>query len=298
MNRKRGRIALTGISLIILTCLGVGEKPAPALAAFNPSEIFKKENRAFTMGVFTVGSIGFSALAYYLYKNSPAQRAEGYAEQLGLGEWYVAAYSGYSLLPSADWKFSRFYAPYQGRTAKDIAYQPGVLGGVKFGRFFDSYPWIGVELETNFCRHNLRQDQGRISPPIPGGPTYLMGGSDWFMIWAMQCNLLARAGFLPDKEVTFGRLQPYIGIGPGFEIIYARTDSAKNFAFEALAGVRYMCTPNLGLFLEYKFSYQYEVQLEDVLVQKYGRGGMMQFDVPHHRFVIGVSYHFKNLYGN
>jgi opacity protein-like surface antigen len=298
MNGRGSPMRLLGISLIILTSLGVWGTPEVALAAFNPSEMFKKENRAFTLAIWAVGSIGFSTIAYYMYKNSPAQRAEGYPENLGLGEWYVAAYSGCSYLPAADWKFYRFYAPYQGRTAKDIKYQPGVLGGIKFGRFFDSYPWFGVELETNFARHNLRGAQGRISPPVPGGATTLMGGSDWFMIWAMQCNLLARAGFLPDKEVTFGRLQPYLGIGPGFEIIYARTDSAKNFAFEALAGIRYMFNPKLGLFFEYKFSYQYQVELEDVLIQKYGRGGMMQFDVPHHRFVIGVSYHFKNLYGN
>jgi opacity protein-like surface antigen len=298
MNCKGGKIRRLVIPLIILTCLGIWGTPEQAPAAFNPSEMFKKENRAFTLAMWTVGSIGFSAIAYYIYKNSPARRTEGYPENLGPGEWFVAAYSGYSYLPSADWKFYRFYSPYQGRTAKDIEYQPGILGGIKFGRFLDSYPWIGVELETNFSRNNLQRDQGRISPPVPGGPTHLLGGSDWFMIWAMQCNLLARAGFWQDKEVTFGRLQPYVGIGPGFEVIYGERDSAKNFVFEALAGLRYMCTRKVGIFCEYKFSYQYEVELENVLVQKYGRGGTMQFDVPHHRFVIGVSYHFKNLYGN
>jgi opacity protein-like surface antigen len=125
-----------------------------------------------------------------------------------------------------------------------------------------------------------------------------MDGSDWFMIWAMQTNLLARYGFLKDKEVTFGRLQPYVGIGPGLEIIYARKDSAKNFAIETMTGVRYMFTPNVALFCEYKFSYQFAVEYQDYTPAKEGSGGTMTFDVPHHRFVVGVSYHFKNLYGN
>ncbi len=118
------------------------------------------------------------------------------------------------------------------------------------------------------------------------------------MIWDMQCNLLARYGFLPDKEVPFGRLQPYVGVGPGFEVIYGKTDSAKMFAIEALSGIRYMCTQNIGVFFEYKFSYQFKVEYEQVWIAKQHQEVTMMFDVPHHRIVFGVSYHFKNLYGN
>ena len=251
----------------------------------------------FNLAMFTVGSLGFSAVAYYMYKNSPAQRAKGYPENLGLGEWYLAGYSGLSYLPAADWKFFQFPPPYQGRMAKTIEYQPGILGGIKFGRFFDALPWLGLELETNFSRHNIRGNQGRISPPVPGGPTNVLTGPDWFMIWDMQCNLLARYGFLPDKEVPFGRLQPYVGVGPGFEVIYGKTDSAKNFAIMALSGIRYMCTQNIAVFCEYKFSYQFDVEYADFRLKQAPKGTMM-FDVPHHRIVFGVSYHFKNLYGN
>ena len=158
-------------------------------------------------------------------------------------------------------------------------------------------------METNFSRNNFRGNQGRISPPVPGGEANALGSPDWFMIWDMQLNLLARYGFLKDKEIPFGRLQPYVGIGPGFEVVYARYDSAKNFAFEALAGVRYMCTQSIGIFFEYKFSYQFDVEYQNFLIggrssSKYPGGGTMTFDLPHHRFVVGVSYHFKNLYGN
>jgi len=253
------------------------------------------------LAVFTIGSLGFSALvssaAYYMYKNSPAQRAKGYPENLGMGEWYLAGYSGLSYLPAADWKFFEFPPPFQGRTAKNIEYQPGILGGIKFGRFFDTLPWFGLELEANFSRNNIRGNQGRISPPVPGGPTNIFTGPDWFMILDMQCNLLARYGFLPDKEVPFGRLQPYVGVGPGFEVIWAKDDSAKNFAIEALSGIRYMCTQNIAVFCEYKFSYQFKVEYENFR-SKQPQEGTMMFDVPHHRIVFGVSYHFKNLYGN
>ena len=65
-----------------------------------------------------------------------------------------------------------------------------------------------------------------------------------------------------------------------------------------MTGVRYLFTPKVALFCEYKFSYQFAVEYEDFSLGKQGPGGTMTFDVPHHRFVIGVSYHFKNLYGN
>jgi opacity protein-like surface antigen len=278
--------------LLIITLLALFGAPTPARAGFHPKLDY------INLGAWSMAGMALSVAAYYMYKNSPAERAKGYEENLGPGEWYLAAYSGVSYLPSADWKLAKYPPPFQGRTAKNIRYQPGILGGIKFGRYFDAYPWFGVEVETNFSRNRIQANQGRLSPPVPGGPTNVLGGADWFMIWDMQVNLLARYGFFKDKEVNFGRLQPYVGIGPGFEVIYGKTDSAKNFAIEALAGVRYMFTQNIAIFCEYKFSYQFDVEYENFLIGKNRPEGTMKFDVPHHRFTLGVSYHFKNLYGN
>jgi len=114
----------------------------------------------------------------------------------------------------------------------------------------------------------------------------------------MQVNLLARYGFFKDKEVTFGHLQPYVGLGPGFEVVYGTFDSAKNFAIEGLAGIRYMCNDKISLFFEYKYSYQFNILYEQVRLNKNSPDTSFLIDFPHHRFVIGVAYHFKNLYGN
>ena len=248
MSCKGGKMRLMAISLIIITFLGVWGAKQPALAGVEASGLTGKNgfltgpDRIFWITTFTWSAISLAAMAYYAYKNSPAQRAKGYPEELGPGEWYLALYTGLSYLPSADWKFAGNFPPplstvtglpwegsaqYGGRTAKNIQYQPGILGGIKFGRYLDAYPWFGWEMETSFSRNRIRGGQGRISPPVPGGPTNLIPGSDWFMIWALQTNLVARYGFLKDKEVTFGRLQPYVGIGPGLEIIYAERTRQK-----------------------------------------------------------------------
>jgi len=241
-----------------------------------------------------------SVAAHYMYKNSPAERVKGYAEDLGLGEWYFGGYLGLSYLPSSDWKLAENNTSnLLGPVAKNVVYQPGPQAGLKFGRYFDSLPWFGIEVETNFSRNNIRGNQGRLSPPQPGLGANAIAGADWFMIWGMQANLLARYGFFKDKEVPFGRLQPYVGLGPGFEIAYGHYDSAKNFAIETLAGLRYMFSDKIGVFFEYKFSYQFNIEYQDMPTGNKG-GPPFTFvtDLPHHRFVVGVCYHFKNLYGN
>jgi opacity protein-like surface antigen len=297
--------------LALITFLALAGAQPPVLAGLHPTLDLQN------LGGWALALEALSFAGYYMYKNSPAQRARGYEENLGPGEWYLGAYSGLSYLPPADWQFTKGWPPgIAGRTAQNINYEAGIIGGLKFGRYFDTLPWFGLEGETNFSHNNIRAGTGRISPPLPavsgngvgavGGTTRLFGGSDWFDIWVMRVNLMARYGFLKDKEVTFGRLQPYVGIGPGWEVVYARVDSAKNFAIEAQAGIRYMCTPNVAIFFEYKFSYQFQVEYQNFNINKQspesqGRLATIQtlsFDLPHHNFVIGVSYHFKNLYGN
>jgi hypothetical protein len=278
----------------------------PARAGLDAS--LKGEQGLINLVGWSIGMAALSTAAYYMYKNSPAERTKGYPEELGPGEWYLAMYFGGSFLPATAWKFTaNDTSNLTGPVATGITYKPGVVGGLKFGRYLDRAPWFGLELETRFSRNNFSGGQGTITPPQPFQPSPLLKGADWFDIWAIQINLLARYGFFKDKEVTFGRLQPYFGIGPGFEIDYGRWDSTKNLAIETLAGIRYMFYQHLGVFFEYKFTYQFAIEYQDVPVRNtlpnYPINALPQsytftFDQPHHMFVVGVSYHFKNLYGN
>jgi hypothetical protein len=248
---------------------------------------------------WSLGLEVLSTAAYYMYKNSPAERLKGYQENLGPGEWYIGGYLGLSYLASTDWNFDNNLP---GATAKDINYSLGPVAGLKAGRYFDSAPWFGIEAETRFSKNNI-SGLGHISTPQALQPSPTISSPDWFMIWAIQLHLLARYGFLKDKEVTFGRLQPYIGIGGGVDLDFWKSNSTGNYALETLGGIRYMLNQHLGVFFEYKFAYQFATEYQDVLVYNNFPNGVRAnytctFDQPQHMFVLGFAYHFKNLYGN
>ncbi len=114
MNCEGGKMRPMAIILIILACLSGVSQPAFAGVFTGKNGFFTGPDKTFNLATCIYGTIGFSTIAYYMYKNSPAQRAKGYPEELGLGDWYLAAYTGLSYLPSADWKFAgNFPPPYQ-----------------------------------------------------------------------------------------------------------------------------------------------------------------------------------------
>jgi hypothetical protein len=276
-----------------------------AWAGFNPT--LKGKEGVINMAGWSLGLAALSTAVDYMIRNSPRERSKGYPEELGPGEWFFAGYFGGSFLPSTDWQYTvNGTQTKTGVTAEGVSFKPGVVGGLKFGRYFDRAPWFGLEVETRFSRNNIQGGQGTVSPPQPFLLSPAPKRSDWFMIWAIQVNLLARYGFFKDKEVTFGRLQPYVGLGTGFNIDYGQWDSTKNFALEAQAGLKYMCNRTVGVFVEYKFTYQWAIEYQDVPVYEKPVPAYAvhmpstytyTFDQPHHMVVLGVAFHFKNLYG-
>ena len=121
------------------------------------------------------------------------------------------------------------------------------------------------------------------------------------LIWTMALHIMGRYGFLPDKEVPFGRLQPYFGIGPGVAVLYFQNDSCKNFSLDGEAGVRYYFTPKIVALVEFKYIKQWDVELG---VQHLTSGGQrwiegfegdyknVHFDFDNQKIVVGLEYHF------
>ncbi|MEW6657596.1 MAG: outer membrane beta-barrel protein [Thermodesulfobacteriota bacterium] len=266
-----------------------GEKPALA----------GQGDTTLAIGASVVGVIGTSALLYGLWRNRPSQQGK---QEPGFfpGEFYVGGYLGGSLVSSTDLKFNDGIFPAGGtvNTSKQ-RFEPAVVGGLKFGYFLKSIPYLGLEAETNYARNYVREQRVTLSRAVQGTTQAILPTDDW-CTWTMALHIVGRYGFLPDQEVPFGRLQPYVGLGPGLVIIYDEVDAAKNFAIDAMAGVRYMLLKNVSAFVEYKYSHQFDVELEShafVPVAANGTLGTLQrgtahFDYDSHRIVLGAAYHF------
>ena len=108
----------------------------------------------------TLGVTSFLAFSYLAWINRPANQSKVDWNPKGPGGFYVGGYIGGSLVNSDDWRFNRLTFPgfTSGPvTASTIRFDPGVVGGLKLGYFFHSWPFFGVELETSFNRNDVRK---------------------------------------------------------------------------------------------------------------------------------------------
>jgi len=181
-----------------------------------------------------------------------------------------------------------------------------VLGGLKLGTWFvkegfagySGYPdwmkYFGFYTDFSFQRLEMRGQtiSGTTNTPgvlnSPGGP--FVAGASWvnpnagqitsegsLATWAFM--FAARYGFLPDSEVPFGRLQPYVAVGPavmfssmspkiattfvggvvvpGFlcSQISGGSQASTNIGLAADAGIRIMALKNVSIDLSFKYRY-------------------------------------------
>jgi opacity protein-like surface antigen len=164
---------------------------------------------------------------------------------------------------------------------------PAVVGGLKLGTWFVpegflgySYPawmrYFGFFLDFSYHRLDMRR-QGLST--LAFGPSGVLDVSPWSWFKSEgTCATLAfmfaaRYGFLPDPEVPFGRLQPYVAVGPallftsmspkinsmdaGGTLFGISPGSSSDVAICLAAdiGLRYMCLKNVSLDVSFRYRY-------------------------------------------
>jgi opacity protein-like surface antigen len=251
-----------------------------------------------------------TTLGYLVWANRPGNPNPVDWSVRGPGGFYVGGFAGGSFVPSQAWRVDGrtgglFSLPYSVNTDK-VNFRPSMVAGAKLGYFFHRFPHFGIEGEFNYSRNSIDEQVVTISPPLVNTgnvPNPVVGSqaripTQTLAVMTLALHFMGRVGFIKTEEVPFGILQPYVGIGPGFVILYGDQDAAKNFSLEGVAGVRCMLRKDLSLFAEYNISQQWKVELEEMVVrQPPGVGGFEQrgkatFDFQKHHFVVGLCYHF------
>ncbi len=158
-----------------------------------------------------------------------------------------------------------------------------VIGGLKIGTWFVptgflgySYPdWMKyLGFYTDFSYHRLDVPNGSFTGSafhngvFQGSLPIDFKSEGTVATWAFM--FAARYGFLPDSEVPFGRLQPYVAVGPAImwstqqPKLFNKTSTAgidpdsqssTNIALAVDAGLRYMCLKNVSIDLSFKYWY-------------------------------------------
>jgi len=298
MNKTWSRLLV--ITLLVVTLV----IPWPRLAQAGGDGSTQTAVAA-AVGSVLVGSV----VGYILWANRPGNPNPPNWEVQGPGGFYVGGFVGGSFVPSQTFRYDRstggsFALPYGISTSDKVAFRPSVVGGVKLGYFFHKLPYFGIEGEFNYSRNNIKEQTVSISPalvntgsvpnPVTGSRVRIPNQS--LAVMTLALHFIGRVGFVKTEEVPFGVVQPYVGIGPGFVILYGDYDAAKNFSLEGIAGVRFMLQKNFSMFVEYNISQQWDVELEEQVLRQPGgnfeQRGKATFNFQKHHFVVGLCYHF------
>jgi hypothetical protein len=266
------------------------------------------------------------------------------------GEMYVGGYIGGT--QAADSGMS-FLIPHSGgpRNPNDTegadhlsingTFRPSVMGGLKAGAWFDqtgslseiNFPrwmqYLGFYLDFNFHRLNFSHQsftsgvsfyrQGVVTPStsIPSSSLSNTRFSTNGTAATLAFMFAGRYGFFPDSEVPFGRLQPFLAVGPailfsnqiptmfparintrGVVRYYALESGSQSSADIALAvesGIRWMASKHVSLELSFKYRYAKPSYVYEFFDSSTRNGTTsVEFNPTYNLFSgqMGVAYHF------
>ena len=252
------------------------------------------------IGCTILGLLATPLIAYGVYENLPSRQGK---ERLLNGEFYAGGFMGVAFTPSQNLNYLSGFNLNPGgspvtsegpATLFSNKFNNSFTGGFKIGYFTHTVPYLGLEVESLANNSYVNRRTLSTNRPIQGFNQAAVP-NDFWVNWTTALHIVGRYGFLPDKEVPFGRLQPYVGIGPAFIVLYEEVDSAKNFGIDVMAGLRYMFTKHIGAFVEYKYNHQWAVEIEShpfYLPNGTEGRGFATLDFDCHKVVAGLSYHW------
>jgi opacity protein-like surface antigen len=165
----------------------------------------------------------------------------GSAVRPASAEWFLDGYGGASLTADADVTIRN------GATFDDkVKFDTEAMGGGRLGYWF--LPWLGVAADISYFA------------PAGDGNTV----ETRLEVVPMSPLVMLRLPLLVSPEFPNGRLQPYVGGGPGFFLTKVKvdvpglgersTDWQWEVGADARAGITFLITPGFGTFIEGRYT--------------------------------------------
>lgn len=208
-------------------------------------------------------------------------------------ETYIAGQFGFTLAP--DTTRGRANDPTYaglptGTSVSNVNLNNSAMYGMKVGHYFESLPWLGMELEGFITSPHRPQQRLALAVPGSGNVTVEEGGAT---------NRLIVVSPLLMVRYQAGAFEPYAGVGPGLLLLHQQqlTSAASGTAYSqsytgiglnTQVGLRYRLTDQVSIFGEWKFNY---ARLSLPGQADVGHFGINAIATLHH-FVFGLGYHF------
>jgi len=151
-------------------------------------------------------------------------------------------------------------------------YEDSPTGGVRGGYWFDVLPWVGIAADVSYF--------------APDDDT--LGGPEYDVI-PVSPLLMGRIPIATSEEYPHGRLQPFLGVGPGIFVSLIDFDDGSDdetveVGLDLHAGMNVQLTPLVSVFAEYRYTYfEPEFEIQNLEIEP---------ELSTHHFGIGVGFHF------
>lgn len=245
---------------------------------------------------------------------SGAARADTYVEA------YLGGVAGSATAPfSGNWTGAGESGPFGFRPSGSLS--PAVVGGLKIGTWFAregfpriDYPdwmkYFGFYLDFGYHRLDFERGEGMWNYPTSPG-SYLDDFRSTGNAATLSFMFAARYGLLPDPDVPFGRLQPYIAAGPAVLFssqkvsffnapgapawsLKTSSQSSTDLALATEVGLRWMVLKNVSLDVSFQYQHANPSYHYPGIISSAGDTYDLTFSPTYDLFIprVGVAYHF------
>jgi opacity protein-like surface antigen len=190
-------------------------------------------------------------------------------------EWFADAYAGATFGQTDNVKANDRSSGIA--TYHDVDFDTGMAYGLRFGKYFETVPFLGFAVDGYSFSSNIGPQTVRADGCLPSGAcgTNKIGfGSYDLSAVALSLDLFLRLPLMASADAPGGRLQPYVlGGAPMFITSLtprntrlfrnADGDTDVSLGYKGGAGVAFYVYKNLMVFGEYRFTHtepEYEIR--------------------------------------